>query len=61
MEERITELRERILDLQQRIEEQERRIPPHSVQPEHMQELERLEDERDALQRELDSLQGSDS
>jgi len=61
MQERINELRERILDLQKRIEEQERRIPPHSVQPEHLQELERLEEERDTLQRELHSLQGSDS
>ena len=61
MEGRIDELREQILELQQRIEEQEWRIPPHSVQPEHLRELERLEEERDALQRELDSLQRSGS
>ena len=61
MQDRVEELRVRILDLQERIEDQERRIPPHSVQPEHLQELERLEEERDALQRELDSLKGSDS
>lgn len=61
MEQRIKELQESILDLQQRIEDQELRIPPHSVQPEHMQELERLEEERDVLQRELNSLQGTDS
>ncbi len=60
MHQRIDDLRERIVELQQRIEEQERRIPPHSVQPEHLRELERLEEERDALQRELDSLQGGD-
>jgi prefoldin subunit 5 len=61
MEERIAELRERIRELQERIREQERRIPPHSVQPVHLRELERLEEERDALQRELDSLEGSQS
>lgn len=61
MQELMNKLRERILELQQRIEEQERRIPPHSVQPEHLQELERLEEERDAIQRELDTLQDQGS
>jgi len=61
MRDRIKELRQRIGDLQKRIEDQERRIPPHSVQPEHLQELERLEEDRDALQRELDTLQDQES
>ncbi len=56
MPDRKEELRDRIRDLDRRIEEQKQRIPPHSAKPEHIQELERLEEEREALQEELDSL-----
>ncbi len=50
------QLKERIRQLDQQIEEQKKRIPPHSVKPEHIMELERLEEEREALQEKLDSL-----
>lgn len=49
----LRELKEQLQDLEKRIEEQKKRIPPHSVKPEQIMELERLEDERDALQEKL--------
>jgi hypothetical protein len=56
MSDRKTEIQKRIKELDICLEEQKKRIPPHSVQPEQIMELERLEDEREALQKELDSL-----
>jgi hypothetical protein len=56
MTDRKEELRAEIRRLDERIEEQKQRIPPHSAKPEHIQELERLEEEREALQEELSSL-----
>ncbi|MFO7877249.1 MAG: hypothetical protein R6U55_11785 [Desulfovermiculus sp.] len=57
MADRSSELKEQLKELEKRIEEQEKRIPPHSVKPEQIMELERLEEERDALQQKLRSLE----
>ncbi len=59
MNDQHRELREKILKLDKQIEEQKRRIPPHSVQPSQIIELERLEEEREILQKKLGSLEGS--
>jgi len=56
MTDRKEKLRAEIRRLDERIKEQKERIPPHSVKPEHIQELERLEEEREALEDELSSL-----
>ncbi|MFP4428535.1 MAG: hypothetical protein ACLFPB_04365 [Desulfovermiculus sp.] len=57
MADRYSELKEQLQELEKRIEEQEKRIPPHSVKPEQIMELERLEEERDALQEKLRNLE----
>jgi uncharacterized protein YdcH (DUF465 family) len=58
MTDRKEKLRAEIRRLDERIKEQKERIPPHSAKPEHIQELERLEEEREALKDELSSLEG---
>ncbi|MFP4444987.1 MAG: hypothetical protein ACLFPD_01910 [Desulfosudaceae bacterium] len=45
MDEQKNLLRQEIRQLEKDLAEQEQRIPPHSVRPEHIQELERLEEE----------------
>jgi len=45
MNEQKNILRQEIRQLEKDLAEQEQRIPPHSVKPEHIQELERLEEE----------------
>lgn len=57
MADHYRELKEQLRELEEKIEEQEKRIPPHSVQPEQVMELERLEEERDALLDEIRSLE----
>jgi uncharacterized coiled-coil protein SlyX len=57
MADRFKELQKRLQELEEKIEEQEKRIPPHSVQPEQVIELERLEEERDVL---LEKIRGLD-
>lgn len=49
-------LKEKIDELDKAIAEQEERIPPHSVQPEHIQKLEDLEEQRQQLMEQLQSL-----
>ncbi|MDZ7759260.1 MAG: hypothetical protein U5L00_03265 [Desulfovermiculus sp.] len=56
MADRYRELTEQLRELEEKIEEQKKRIPPHSVKPEQIMELERLEEERDDLQAKLRSL-----
>lgn len=56
MQEKRAALQARIQELKELIQEQERRIPPHSVQPQQLQELERLEEEKERLQKELEAL-----
>lgn len=48
------ELKEEIERLEEEIEEQRLRIPPHSVNPAMLLELEELEERRDRLRTELD-------
>ncbi len=57
MSDRCRELKEQLQELEEKIEEQEKRIPPHSVQPEQVMELERLEEERDVLLEEIRRLE----
>lgn len=40
-------------DAEERVREQEKRIPPHSVRPHQLMELERLEEERDLIAEKL--------
>lgn len=49
MSDHFRELKEQLQELEEKLEEQEKRIPPHSVQPEQLMELDRLEEERDVL------------
>jgi hypothetical protein len=55
MQDKKAALQARIQELEELIQEQEKRIPPHSVQPSQFQELERLEEEKQRLQKELES------
>ena len=50
------QLQEQIKQLDEQIDEQKERIPPHSAKPEQIMELEDLEEKRESLQEELDSL-----
>ncbi|MFP4034817.1 MAG: hypothetical protein ACLFRE_04660 [Desulfovermiculus sp.] len=59
MADRYRELTEQLRELEEKIEEQKKRIPPHSVKPEQIMELERLEEERDDLLAKLRSLRNS--
>jgi len=45
----IQELKNRLKALEEEIKEQEARIPAHSVRPDQLIELERLENERDTI------------
>lgn len=56
----LSELKEQFQELEKRIEEQEKRIPPHSVKPEQIMELERLEEERDVLLEKLRSFESKE-
>ena len=56
MDEGHRELTQKLSELEAKIEEQKKRIPPHSVKPEQIMELERLEEERDQLRKKLRSL-----
>ena len=53
METRLESLKQKIGDIEEQIEEQRKRIPPHSVKPAAIMELEALEEERDALAAEI--------
>jgi len=57
----LRELKEQLQELEKKIAEQEKRIPPHSVKPEQILELERLEEERDALQEKLRSFESKET
>ncbi len=50
---KIEKLRQDLKKIEIEIEEQEKRIPPHSVKPQLMIDLEKLEDERDRLLNEI--------
>ncbi len=49
VEEKRKELQQALHDIEQRIEELEQRIPPHSVKPHFIQQLDELEAERDRI------------
>lgn len=57
----LRELKVQLQELEKKIAEQEKRIPPHSVKPEQILELERLEEERDALQEKLRSFESKET
>lgn len=58
METRLESLKQKIGDIEEQIEEQRKRIPPHSVKPAAIMELEALEEERDALAAEIRKIEG---
>lgn len=53
-------LQDRLKKLEEEIAETKRRLPAHSVKPPVMMELLELEDERDALLREIARLKSSE-
>jgi len=57
METRLESLRQKLRGIEERIDEQRKRIPPHSVKPAAIMELEALEEERDALAAEIRKLE----
>ena len=52
-------LKNRLMALDRKIDEINKRLPAHSVKPPLMMELFALEDERDALLKQLDALKQS--
>lgn len=56
MDEDKTRLEEKLKDLELKIDELNQRIPPHSVKPAMIMELDRLEEERDAVAARLKAL-----
>jgi len=59
MKARCEELEAKISKLEAEIEEQQLRIPPHSVKPAMLMELEELETKRDQLRAELNRCRAS--
>lgn len=55
----IKALKQRLVALEAAVAETERRLPAHSVKPPVMHDLLALEDERDAILRQLDELSGT--
>lgn len=53
---KIEALKQRLKALEAAVAETEKRLPAHSVKPPVMRDLLALEDERDAILRELDEL-----
>ena len=51
------ELKKKIEEIERRIVETEKRLPAHSVKPPIMMELLELEDQRDALLKQLEELE----
>jgi cell division protein FtsB len=54
MGETLEQLQQRLQDLEAQIEDQHARLPAHSVRPAMIQELEELEERRDALRAEIE-------
>jgi cell division protein FtsB len=57
MDTRLESLRQKLRGIEEQIDEQQKRIPPHSVKPAAVMELEALEEERDALAAEIRKLE----
>jgi len=57
----LQELRQRLEVLDQRIAETKKRLPAHSVKPPVMMDLLALEDEHDAVLKQIERLQNEDS
>ena len=53
MEEGLTNLEDKLKELDEKIAEVNKRMPAHSVKPTIMTELFELEDERDALEKQI--------
>lgn len=56
MNEKHLLLEQRLAEVTAQLRDQEARIPPHSIRPHQIEELERLEEERDRLKKELSEL-----
>ncbi|MBU2489775.1 MAG: hypothetical protein KKA60_10335 [Proteobacteria bacterium] len=54
MDETREKLAKHLADLEEQVLDQEARLPAHSVRPHQIQELERLEEERDQARAELE-------
>lgn len=53
MDKRLESLKQKFRQIEEQIDEQRKRIPPHSVKPAAIMELEALEEERNALAAEI--------
>jgi len=60
MDTRLESLRQKLRGIEEQIEEQRKSIPPHSVKPAAIMELEALEEERDALAAEIRKIEEDD-
>ncbi|MFP4039212.1 MAG: hypothetical protein ACLFS7_01610 [Desulfosudaceae bacterium] len=60
MEDQKDFLLQKLRQVEEDIAEQEKRLPPHSVKPEQIQELERLEEARDEIQKQLRQMETGD-
>ena len=54
MDETRDQLVQRLAELEEQVQDQEARLPAHSVRPHQIEELERLEEERDRARAELE-------
>jgi archaellum component FlaC len=50
------DIQRRIAHLRERVEELERSIPAHSTKPHHIMQIEEMEDQIEALEKELEAL-----
>ena len=57
MGENLEQLRRRLQEIEAQIEDQHARLPAHSVRPAMIQELEDMEEQRDALRAEIERIQ----
>ena len=55
----IQALKKKLEEIDKKIEDVENRLPAHSVKPPIMTELFELEDEREAIVREIEALKGA--
>lgn len=60
MDETLKQLQEKLEELEAQIEDQHARLPAHSVRPAMIQELEDMEERRDALRAEIERVKSGD-
>lgn len=56
-EQKILDLQKQLAEVEEQIAELNQRIPPHSVKPVFIRQLDELEEKRDEIQKQLQQLQ----